>query len=69
MPPISLRRGRQIGSLEPGKLADFVIHDCGDYRELSVLFRAGTGLGRICRRYLCLQLPAFLLIEIAGSCV
>jgi len=28
----------QIGSLEPGKLADFVIHDCGDYRELAYFF-------------------------------
>ena len=34
----SLRRGDQIGSLEPGKLADFVIHDCGDYRELPYFF-------------------------------
>ena len=31
----SLGRGDQIGSLEPGKRADFVIHDCGDYREIS----------------------------------
>lgn len=30
----SLRRGHEIGSLETGKLADFVIHDCDDYREL-----------------------------------
>jgi imidazolonepropionase len=30
----SLRLGDQIGSLEPGKRADFVIHDCEDYREL-----------------------------------
>ena len=30
----SLGRGSQIGSLEPGKRADFVIHDCGDYREI-----------------------------------
>ncbi len=34
----SLRRGAEIGSLEPGKLADFVIHDCEDYRELSYFF-------------------------------
>jgi imidazolonepropionase len=34
----SLRRGHQIGSLEPGKLADFAIHDCGDYRELPYFF-------------------------------
>lgn len=34
----SLGRGDQIGSLEPGKLADFVIHDCDDYRELTYFF-------------------------------
>jgi imidazolonepropionase len=34
----SLRRGHQIGSLEPGKLADFAIHDCDDYRELPYFF-------------------------------
>ena len=34
----SLLRGHEIGSLEPGKLADFVIHDCGDYRELPYFF-------------------------------
>src|SRR4030095_7786997 len=34
----SLNRGDQIGSLEPGKLADFVIHDCEDYRELAYFF-------------------------------
>ena len=34
----SLNRGAQIGSLEPGKLADFVIHDCDDYRELAYFF-------------------------------
>jgi imidazolonepropionase len=31
----SLDRGAQIGSLEGGKRADFVIHDCRDYRELA----------------------------------
>lgn len=30
----SLARGNQIGSLEPGKRADFVIHNCRDYREI-----------------------------------
>lgn len=30
----SLGRGHEIGSLEPGKQADFVIHDCRDYREI-----------------------------------
>ncbi len=34
----SLRRGGEIGSLEPGKLADFVIHDCAEYRELAYFF-------------------------------
>jgi imidazolonepropionase len=34
----SLRRGHLIGSLEPGKLADFAIHDCDDYRELPYFF-------------------------------
>lgn len=31
----SLGRGNEIGSLESGKRADFVIHDCGAYRELA----------------------------------
>ena len=34
----SLNRGDQIGSLEPGKIADLVIHDCADYRELTYFF-------------------------------
>ncbi|HEU4510158.1 MAG TPA: imidazolonepropionase [Pyrinomonadaceae bacterium] len=34
----SLNRGDRIGSLEPGKIADFVIHDCEDYRELAYFF-------------------------------
>src|ERR1043166_263969 len=34
----SLGRGDLIGSLEPGKIADFVIHDCADYRELAYFF-------------------------------
>lgn len=34
----SLNRGMQLGSLEPGKIADIVIHDCGDYRELAYFF-------------------------------
>jgi len=37
-PAWSLGRGREIGSLEPGKLADFVIHDCADYREIPYFF-------------------------------
>jgi len=34
----SLNRGDQIGSLETGKVADFVIHDLEDYREISYFF-------------------------------
>lgn len=34
----SLGRGAKLGSLEKNKSADFVIHDCDDYRELSYFF-------------------------------
>jgi len=34
----SLSRGDNIGSLEPGKLANFAIFDCRDYRELAYWF-------------------------------
>jgi imidazolonepropionase len=34
----SLNRGAEIGSLEPGKAADLLIHDAEDYRELPYLF-------------------------------
>lgn len=34
----SLGRGAEIGSLESGKRADFVIHDAEDYRELAYFF-------------------------------
>jgi imidazolonepropionase len=34
----SLNRGDKLGSLEPGKIADLVIHDTDDYRELSYFF-------------------------------
>jgi imidazolonepropionase len=34
----SLGRGDEIGSLEKGKRADFVIHDVSDYRELPYWF-------------------------------
>lgn len=34
----SVGRGEEIGSLEKGKVADFVIHDCEDYRELAYFF-------------------------------
>jgi len=38
----SLGRGDAIGSLEPGKQADFAIHDCSDYRELPYFFGRET---------------------------
>ncbi len=34
----SLGRGDELGSLEAGKIADFVIHDCEDYREIPYFF-------------------------------
>ena len=34
----SLGRGDEIGSLERGRRADFVIYDCADYRELAYFF-------------------------------
>jgi imidazolonepropionase len=34
----SLGRGAAAGSLETGKRADFVIHDCADYREIAYFF-------------------------------
>ncbi len=34
----SLNRGHEIGSLEPGKFADFAIYDAEDYRELAYFF-------------------------------
>ena len=34
----SLGRGDETGSLERGKRADFVVHDCEDYRELAYFF-------------------------------
>jgi imidazolonepropionase len=34
----SLNRGDKIGSLEPGKLANFAVFDCDDYRELAYWF-------------------------------
>ncbi|HEX6719648.1 MAG TPA: imidazolonepropionase [Pyrinomonadaceae bacterium] len=43
----SLNRGAQLGSLEPGKIADFVIHDCDDYRELAYFF----GINQVWRVY------------------
>jgi imidazolonepropionase len=34
----SLGRGDEIGTLEASKRADFVIHDCSDYREVAYFF-------------------------------
>ena len=34
----SLKRSHEVASLEPGKYADIVIHDCDDYRELAYYF-------------------------------
>jgi imidazolonepropionase len=34
----SLKRGDKIGSLEAGKLANFALYDCEDYRELAYYF-------------------------------
>ena len=40
----SLQRGHEIGSLEPGKRADFVIHDYTDHRELPYFFGIPSAL-------------------------
>jgi imidazolonepropionase len=37
-PAYSLNRGNKIGSLEVGKLANFSVFDCEDYRELAYWF-------------------------------
>ena len=34
----SLGKGHEIGTLEPGRQADFAIHDCADFRELAYYF-------------------------------
>lgn len=44
----SLNRGDKLGSLEPGKIADFVIHDTDDYRELSYFFGVQHALRVYC---------------------
>ncbi len=36
----SLRLGSEIGSIEPGKQADLLIHECADYRELAYFIAA-----------------------------
>jgi imidazolonepropionase len=38
----SLGRGSNFGSLEAGKFADFVVHDCENYRELPYFFGRET---------------------------
>lgn len=38
---VSLNRGDEIGSLEPGKLANFAICDCADYRDIAFWFGVG----------------------------
>jgi imidazolonepropionase len=43
----SLNRGAQLGSIEPGKVADFVIYECDDYRELTYFF----GVDRVWKVY------------------
>jgi imidazolonepropionase len=43
----SLNRGNEIGSLEQGKLANFSIFDCEDYREIAYWF----GFPPICSVY------------------
>ena len=49
----SVNRGDRIGSLEPGKLANFVIFDCEDYRELAYWF----------------GIPQTLAVYVCGDCV
>jgi imidazolonepropionase len=34
----SLNRGDKIGSLESGKLANFALYDCPDYRQIAYYF-------------------------------
>jgi imidazolonepropionase len=41
----SLGRGDKIGSLEPGKRADFVVHDWSDYREIGYFVGVESALG------------------------
>jgi imidazolonepropionase len=37
-PAYSVGLGERVGSLEPGKLADLVVYDCRDYRQIPYLF-------------------------------
>jgi imidazolonepropionase len=49
----SVNRGDKIGSLEPGKLANFAIFDCEDYREVAYWF----------------GIPQMHLVYVRGECV
>ncbi len=44
----SLGLGGEIGSLQPGKRADFAIHDCQDYRELPYFFGSNETFRTFC---------------------
>ncbi len=44
-PAYSLGRGAEIGSLEPGKRADFAVYECGDYREIPYHFGINLATG------------------------
>jgi imidazolonepropionase len=44
----SLKRGQTLGSLEPGKTGDFVIHDVSDYREIAYYFGMQTARRVFC---------------------
>ena len=44
----SLGRGYEIGSLEPGKIADLVIHDCKDYREIAYFVGVQSTVATFC---------------------
>ncbi|MGI9113429.1 MAG: imidazolonepropionase [Chthoniobacterales bacterium] len=45
----SLDRGAEIGSLEAGKLANFAIYDCADYREIAYWFGVSLVRGVVAR--------------------
>jgi imidazolonepropionase len=58
----SLNRGDKVGSLETGKNADFVIHDCDDYRELAYFF----GVERAWQVYVGGELISYLRAQISN---
>jgi len=53
----SLNRGHEIGSLEPGKIADFVLHEGCDYRELAYFFGIQHATDVYCQGKLSYQRP------------